>query len=113
MGKRDTSGQKIWRDDNVMQSWTHDPRIVLKELQEREIRTVIVEGGATVSSAFLRSGLVDEIHAYLAPVLLGAGRGVVTDLGIHTIDDALRLADVRTVSLGPDTLVTGRPQRRG
>jgi len=113
MGVRETTGKKIWRDDNAMQVWTHDPRIVLKELQEREVRTLIVEGGATVNSAFLRAGLVDEVHAYIAPVLLGAGRGVVTGLGIHSIDDALRLADVTTTPLGPDTLVTGRPLRRG
>ncbi len=113
VGNRNTSGKRIWRDDNAMQCWTHDPRVVLEELHAREVRTVIVEGGATVSSAFLRSGLVDEVHAYLAPVLLGAGRGVVSGLGIRTIGEALRLADVRTVSLGPDTLVTGRLQRKG
>ena len=113
MGTRETSGKKIWRDDNAMQVWTHDPRAVLAALHEREVRSVIVEGGATISSAFLRSGLVDEVHAYLAPVLLGAGRGVVSGLGISTIGEALRLEDVRTVSLGPDTLVTGRLQPRG
>jgi len=113
MGTRETSGRKIWRDDNAMQCWTHDPRAVLEALQEREVRSVIVEGGATVSSAFLRSGVVDEVHAYLAPVLLGAGRGVVSGLGIRTIGEALRLEEVRTVSLGPDTLVTGRLQPRG
>jgi diaminohydroxyphosphoribosylaminopyrimidine deaminase/5-amino-6-(5-phosphoribosylamino)uracil reductase len=113
MGTRETSGRKIWRDDNAMQCWTHDPGVVLEALQEREVRSVIVEGGATVSSAFLRSGLVDEVHAYLAPVLLGAGRGVVTGLGIRSIGEALRLNDVRTVSLGPDTLVTGRLQPKG
>ena len=113
MGTRETSGKRIWRDDNAMQVWTHDPRVVLEALSEREVRSVIVEGGATVSSAFLRSGLVDEVHAYLAPVLLGAGRGVVSGLGIRTIGEALRLEEVRTVSLGPDTLVTGRLQPRG
>ena len=113
VGNRDTSGKRIWRDDNAMQCWTHDPRIVLEDLHQREVRAVIVEGGATISSAFLRSGLVDEVHAYLAPVLLGAGRGVVMGLGIQSIGEALRLSDVRTVSLGPDTLVTGRLQQRG
>jgi diaminohydroxyphosphoribosylaminopyrimidine deaminase/5-amino-6-(5-phosphoribosylamino)uracil reductase len=113
VGRRDTTGKKIWRDDNAVQVWTHDPRVVLRELQEREVRTAIVEGGATVNSAFLRAGLVDEVHAYVAPALLGAGRGVVTGLGIRVIDDALRLTDVRTERLGDDTLIVGRPPRRG
>lgn len=113
VGLRDTAGKNIWRDDNALQVWTHDPRIVLRELHEREIRTAIIEGGATLNSAFIRAGLVDEIHAYVAPALLGAGRGVVNGLGIHTIADALRLTDVKTMRLGDDTLVIGRPDRKG
>jgi diaminohydroxyphosphoribosylaminopyrimidine deaminase/5-amino-6-(5-phosphoribosylamino)uracil reductase len=113
VGLRDTAGKNIWRDDNALQVWTHDPRIVLKELHDREIRTAIVEGGATLNSAFIRAGLVDEVHAYVAPALLGAGRGVVSGLGIHTITDALRLTNVMTKQLGNDTLVIGRPDRKG
>lgn len=113
VGLRDTAGKKIWRDENAMQVWSHDPRVVLKELHQREIRTAIVEGGATLNSAFLRAGLVDEVHAYIAPALLGAGRGVVNGLGIQTIDDALRLTDVTTTALGTDILFVGRPIRKG
>lgn len=113
VGLRDTAGKNIWRDDNAMQIWTHDPRIVLKELHDKEIRTAIIEGGATLNSAFLRAGLVDEVHAYVAPALLGAGRGVVSGLGIQTMTDALRLTDVKTMRLGNDTLVIGKPDRKG
>ena len=55
-------------------------------------------GGPTVAAAFLRAGLVDEVVAYLAPVLLGAGRSAVGDLGITTIADALHL-DVGDVTV--------------
>ncbi len=113
MGTRDTAGKRVWRDENALQCATHDPAVVLSQLQERQVRTAIVEGGPTVSAAFLRAGLVDEVNAYIAPVLLGAGPHAVTDLGIQAIDEALRLTDVRTVSLGADTLVIGRPDRRG
>ncbi len=113
VGLRDTAGKNIWRDDNVLQVRTHDPHLVLRDLNEREVRSVIIEGGATLSSAFIRAGLVDEVHAYMAPALLGSGRGVVDDLGIHTIGDALRLTDVKTMRLGDDVLVIGRPNRKG
>jgi diaminohydroxyphosphoribosylaminopyrimidine deaminase/5-amino-6-(5-phosphoribosylamino)uracil reductase len=113
VGLRDTAGKNIWRDENALQVWTHDPRIVLRELHEREVRSAIIEGGATLNSAFIRAGLVDEVHAYVAPALLGAGRGVVNGLGIQTIGDALRLTDVTTIRLGDDTLVIGRPNRQG
>ena len=39
---------------------------------------------------YARAGLVDEIVVYVAPMLLGAGRNAVADLGISTIVDALR-----------------------
>ena len=43
--------------------------------------------GPTLAAAFLRAGLVDEVVAYVAPVLLGAGRTPSADLGITTIAD--------------------------
>lgn len=88
---------------------SHDPAQVLAELQRREVRHVLVEGGPTVATAFLRAGLVDEVHAYLAPVLLGAGPGVVGDLGVATLDAALRLSPREVHRLGEDLLVVAEP----
>jgi diaminohydroxyphosphoribosylaminopyrimidine deaminase/5-amino-6-(5-phosphoribosylamino)uracil reductase len=84
---------------------TRDPREVLAALQAREARHVLVEGGPTLAAAFLRAGVVDQVHAYVAPVLLGAGRAAVADLGIETIGDALRLRTRDVRQLGPDVLV--------
>jgi diaminohydroxyphosphoribosylaminopyrimidine deaminase/5-amino-6-(5-phosphoribosylamino)uracil reductase len=89
----------------LVQLRTHDPVQALAELAAQGARHVLVEGGPTVSAAFLQTGLVDEVHAYVAPVLLGSGAPAVGDLGITTIDDALRLSVVRIVRLGPDLLV--------
>ena len=69
---------------------THDPREALAMLWERERRHVFLEGGPTLAAAFVTAGLVDEIVVYVAPMLLGAGRNAVADLGIGTIADALR-----------------------
>ena len=48
----------------------------LKELlqqlvQQHQIYDVLVEAGATLSTAFLQAGLVDELISYVAPTLLG------------------------------------------
>jgi diaminohydroxyphosphoribosylaminopyrimidine deaminase/5-amino-6-(5-phosphoribosylamino)uracil reductase len=81
---------------------THDPAEVLAELFSRGLRHVFLEGGPTLAAAFVRAGLVDEIVAYVAPVLLGSGAAAVADLGIATIADALRpeVADITVI--GPD-----------
>jgi diaminohydroxyphosphoribosylaminopyrimidine deaminase/5-amino-6-(5-phosphoribosylamino)uracil reductase len=39
----------------------------------------------------MTAGLIDEVVAYVAPMLLGAGTSAVADLGITTITDALHL----------------------
>ncbi len=93
----------------LVQVRTHDPARVLAELHAREVRHVLVEGGPTLAAAFLAAGLVDEVHAYVAPVLLGAGASAVGDLGVATIADAVRLVPTEVVPLGPDVLVVGTP----
>ncbi|MCK9793680.1 bifunctional diaminohydroxyphosphoribosylaminopyrimidine deaminase/5-amino-6-(5-phosphoribosylamino)uracil reductase RibD [Isoptericola sp. 4D.3] len=70
---------------------THDPHEVLETLGYREHRHVLLEGGPALAAAFWRAGLVDEVVAYVAPVLLGVGAPAVADLGIGTIADAARL----------------------
>ena len=69
---------------------TRDPRQALEALFERGQLHVFLEGGPQLAAAFLSAGLVDEIVAYVAPVLLGAGSTAVADLGITGIDEALR-----------------------
>jgi diaminohydroxyphosphoribosylaminopyrimidine deaminase / 5-amino-6-(5-phosphoribosylamino)uracil reductase len=86
----------------TLQLATHDPAQALKALTEQEIHHVWLEGGPTVAAAFLGAGLVDEVISYLAPALLGSGPSAVGDLGISTIDQALRLTPREVTMIGPD-----------
>ena len=81
---------------------TREPSEALAQLFKRGHQHVWLEGGPTVAAAFVRAGLVDRVIAYIAPMLLGAGRSAVADLGISTIADALRLAVVDVTRLGDD-----------
>ena len=81
---------------------THDPAQALKALDEQEIHHVWLEGGPTLAAAFLGAGLVDEVIAYLSPALLGAGPPALGDLGIRTMDQALRLIPHEVTTIGPD-----------
>jgi diaminohydroxyphosphoribosylaminopyrimidine deaminase/5-amino-6-(5-phosphoribosylamino)uracil reductase len=84
---------------------THQPARALKILADQEVRHVLLEGGPTLSAAFLRCGLVDQIDLYIAPALLGAGPPSVGDLGIESIDQALRWRTSRVELLGDDLFV--------
>jgi diaminohydroxyphosphoribosylaminopyrimidine deaminase / 5-amino-6-(5-phosphoribosylamino)uracil reductase len=86
-----------------------DLRALLAELREREIVSVLLEGGPTLAGAFLEAGLIDEVVAYLAPKLLGAGPSVLEDAGINTISEVASLEVVDIVRLGDDVRITARP----
>ena len=91
---------------------THDVVEVLDQLTARQVRHLLLEGGPRLVAAFLRAGVVDEVHAYVAPVLLGSGPSAVGDLGIGSIADAVRLETTQVHQLGPDVLVVAAPTAR-
>ncbi|WP_121368073.1 bifunctional diaminohydroxyphosphoribosylaminopyrimidine deaminase/5-amino-6-(5-phosphoribosylamino)uracil reductase RibD [Frondihabitans australicus] len=91
-------------------SRTRDLDAVLSDLYSRDIRSVFVEGGPTVASEFVRRGLVDDYLVYLAPALLGGPRLALGDLGVDTIDDAVRLRVTSVTSLGGDLAIVARNQ---
>ncbi len=45
----------------------------LQALRNRNVRHLLVEGGAGLASAFLAAGLLDRLVIFQAPVILGAG----------------------------------------
>ncbi|MFI0223528.1 bifunctional diaminohydroxyphosphoribosylaminopyrimidine deaminase/5-amino-6-(5-phosphoribosylamino)uracil reductase RibD [Streptomyces lydicus] len=88
----------------------HIPAL-LQALHQRDVRSVLLEGGPTLAGAFLAAQAVDKVVGYLAPVLLGAGPAAVGDAGITTIAQALRLDVTDTARLGPDLRITATPLR--
>lgn len=82
---------------------------LLDVLQQRGVRSVLLEGGPTLAGAFVAHGAIDKVIGYLAPVLLGAGPTALADAGISTIGEALRLDMTETVRIGPDLRITAIP----
>jgi diaminohydroxyphosphoribosylaminopyrimidine deaminase/5-amino-6-(5-phosphoribosylamino)uracil reductase len=84
---------------------------LLRELARRDVVTALVEGGGVLLGGFFDRGLVDKVHAIIAPIIIGAGDapGAVAGEGAYRMADALRLRDVTVERLGEDILVTGYP----
>ena len=108
VGRRDVPADARLRGDGgaLVQLRTHDVHEVLAELARRELRHVLVEGGSTLATAFLSGGTVDEVEAYVAPVILGAGLFALGDLGIDTLADGMRFGTRGVEPLGEDVLIT-------
>lgn len=105
MGERDLAADRRVLDDaaETVHLRTRDPIEALKTLYaDHDRHHVFFEGGPTLAAAFLEAGVVDEVVAYVAPLLLGAGRSAVGELGITSIGDARRLDLVDTVVLLPE-----------
>lgn len=86
------------------------PQFALKALYDRGVRHVLLEGGPTLAGAFVEAHCVDEIVAYLAPMLLGDGPSALAHAGITSIGEAVTL-DVDVVErLADDVKIVGRPR---
>ncbi len=109
MGLREIPADRRILDDaaETVVLKTRDPGEALAQLFARDRHHLFLEGGPTLAAAFLSAGLVDEVVCYVAPMLLGAGRNAVADLGIGTIADACHLDVLETTTLGegPETNV--------
>lgn len=83
---------------------------LLADLHQRGLRSVFIEGGPTVASAFVAAGLVDEYLIYLAPSLIGGPHLALGDIGVTTIGEQRRLAIHSLDRLGDDIVLVARPQ---
>ena len=52
------------------------------------VQYLYVEGGAETAAAFLAADLVDELHLYRAPILIGDGKRALGALGLASLDAA-------------------------
>lgn len=82
-----------------------DPAGVLALLRERGLRTVLVEGGGRLVTAFVQAGVVDRLFLTTAPVLIGDGVPGLRLGGTDRLADAFRPTVVRRWTAGAD-LVT-------
>ena len=86
-----------------------DPAALLSALSQRGIQSVMVEGGAGIQGSFRDAGLIDEVWAFVAPMLIGGSDApaAYAAVGSKTLGEATRLRDVRLETLGNDVLVRG------
>jgi len=71
---------------------------------------VLVEAGATLSTAFIKAGLVDELIVYIAPKLLGSdARSLLNIAGIESMSDSLNFEITDLQQIDCDIRVVLKP----
>lgn len=86
-----------------------EPSAVLADLYRRDVRSVLVEGGAEIHASFVTSGFFDRVMVDCAPLLLG-GRtapGPLGGEGFAELAGAARLESLEARSRGGDLILTG------
>jgi diaminohydroxyphosphoribosylaminopyrimidine deaminase/5-amino-6-(5-phosphoribosylamino)uracil reductase len=83
-------------------------RAMLNDLAKREINELHVEAGAKLNGALITSGLVDEFLIYMAPKLLGDGRGMVDFWPLADLNQALPMDYVSVDKVGTDVRLLAR-----
>ena len=82
---------------------------VLRELGEKEITSVLIEGGGDILGQALDQRLADKVQLYLGPIFTGGPVVAFPGMGATSTERALRLERVRYERIGADVCVTGYP----
>ena len=83
-----TGAEIIWLPANAQ--GRPELRALLQELARREVNELHVEAGAALNGALLQGGHVDEMLAYIAPLLLGPGRPLADLPELHDLSASAR-----------------------
>ena len=84
-----------------------DLKALMKALGERQIDSVILEGGATLNAAALQAGIVNRVQAYIAPKIFGgaAAKTPVAGPGVDSPAEAYLLGEPTVTCLDGDILL--------
>lgn len=82
---------------------------LMQRCGEEKIDSILVEGGGTINEAFLRAGLIDEVYAFIAPMLIGGAdaKTPVEGEGFGKLSEALHLNNIKVETCGEDVLIHG------
>ena len=86
----------------------------LRRLADRDIQSLVLEGGPVVHQAAWDADVVDYVQLYIAPMMIGDGQtqspdGVLLALGPH--GSLASLIEPHVQMLGPDVLIEGYVHR--
>jgi diaminohydroxyphosphoribosylaminopyrimidine deaminase/5-amino-6-(5-phosphoribosylamino)uracil reductase len=85
-----------------------DLNALLHDLARREVNELHVEAGHKLNGSLLREACVDEFLVYLAPQMLGSGRGMAQWGPLDNLSQALRLEFTETQLIGKDLRVLAK-----
>ena len=90
-----------------------DLGLALSMLGEREIGSILLEGGGTLNGAMLEAGLVDKLILFMAPKIVGGGAlapSAFQFAGFDRMSDAIVIDKLQVERVGEDCCIVGYPR---
>jgi len=87
-----------------------DFNVVIDKLHNMSLKRILVEGGGEINASILKTGKVNEMMIFLAPIIIG-GRDAKTSvegIGFDSIKDALKLKTIDIKRFDKDILLIGK-----
>lgn len=101
-----SADSKILNDGGVTHLLeTNNLERLIEFCSEKNYNQVMVEVGAKLLTSLISADLIDEIHLYIAPKLLGMGKEFISDLGITNISLAKSWKFTHQEFVGKDCLL--------
>jgi diaminohydroxyphosphoribosylaminopyrimidine deaminase / 5-amino-6-(5-phosphoribosylamino)uracil reductase len=103
--------QLVDKGVDFVEADARDLRSVLDALRERELQSVLVEGGTEIAGAFRDANLIDKVTLMISPRIIGGSDAPLAfgGRGAKGIDEALPLKDISIERFGDDIEITGYP----
>lgn len=84
----------------------HSPQHLIEELNSRDVVQAMLECGPRMAGRWVDDNLIDELVVYTAPILLGGGPALFSDLKVASIGEKRQLQLHDVTRFGPDLRVT-------
>ncbi len=100
-------GVKVWQSaaEDFRDQWLE----LLDELGRQQMTNILVEGGAKVFRTLFDSDSIDEVHAFIAPTIVGGdGPSPIGGTGVAKMSQACRLKRYAIEQVGGDAYIRGR-----
>ncbi len=80
---------------------------LMLRLGERDVTSVLIEGGGTTLASAFEKGIVDKVMFFIAPKIVGGSDAItaVDGIGAEHMADAIQLTDMNATPIGPDLLI--------
>ncbi|MBB5351400.1 diaminohydroxyphosphoribosylaminopyrimidine deaminase/5-amino-6-(5-phosphoribosylamino)uracil reductase [Haloferula luteola] len=99
-----------WRDRTLVVPRGNPEKMLRDLVEERGVHSVLLECGGRMAGSWMDAGLIDEVVAFMAPMLTG---GAVPPLEGKGFDEGCALDEVVFERFGSDVMMRARVAKRG